>query len=109
LGAFLVGVAFLPAFPFFGATWPRRAPTRAFLVALGSSAAEAGAVPVSGVDVMIFSPLAVITVMTSITPVRPQSKANLHQGSGGDGTAIISCSRAYCDDQPQSRSPAKST
>jgi len=40
-----------------------------FLVAFGSSAAEAGAVPVSGVDVMLFSPLAVITVTTSITPV----------------------------------------
>jgi hypothetical protein len=45
-----------------------------FLVALGSPAAEAGAVPVSAVDVIMLSPLAVITVMTWITPVRPECK-----------------------------------
>jgi hypothetical protein len=50
-----------------------------FKIPFGWSAAGAGAVPVSGVGVMVYSPLAVITVHTSITPVRSESKALLRQ------------------------------
>jgi hypothetical protein len=46
---------------------------------LGSSSAGAGAVPVSGVEVMVFSPLEVITVTTSITPVSQESKLFVRQ------------------------------
>jgi hypothetical protein len=87
LGAFLAQLALLADLLFFGATWARCGATRAFLVALGSSAAEVGAVPVSWVDVMVFSPLAVITVHTSITPVRQESKAILPIARG-DRTAV---------------------
>ena len=38
LGAFLAGLAFLPAFPFVGATCAPRARTWAFFVAFGSTA-----------------------------------------------------------------------
>jgi hypothetical protein len=73
LGAFFAGVAFLADLVRLFATWTPRGARVAFLAAFGSSAAGAGAVPVSGVDVMM-SPLAVITVMTWITPVNQESK-----------------------------------
>ena len=51
---------------------------RAFLLALGwVSAAGAGEVAVSSAVEIMFSPSAVITAVTSITPVRPESKAIL--------------------------------
>src|SRR5216684_783869 len=60
LGAFFAGLAFLADLPFAGATWARRAPTRAFLVGFGCAAvAVAWAVPVSSlIDVVIRSPSA---------------------------------------------------
>jgi hypothetical protein len=79
LGAFLAGLAFLADLPFFGATLAPRGARMAFLVALGSSVAGVGALPVSGVDVMIFSPLAAIAVTTSITPVGLESKVFVQQ------------------------------
>jgi hypothetical protein len=66
LGAFLAGLAFFRALALAGATCARRAPTRAFLVAFGSAVPLAGAVSVcSVVDAMGFSPLAVITAVTT--------------------------------------------
>jgi hypothetical protein len=85
----LAVLAFFVDFAFFGATWARPTPARAFFVAFGSSAEAAGAVPVSGVDVMLFSPLAVITALTTwITPVRGESKWNPPRIAQGDGMAI---------------------
>jgi len=85
LGAFFAGLAFLAALPFFGATWAPRCATRAFFVGFGC-APVAGAVPVSSVvdAIIVFSPLAVITVTTWITPVRPESKAILKRIVKGD-------------------------
>src|SRR5688572_10090171 len=72
LGAFLAGVVFFPAFPFFGATWAERAPVLAFFLAFGS---EAWAVSVASTVVLMFSPFAVGTaVRTWITPVRLKCK-----------------------------------
>jgi hypothetical protein len=83
------GLAFFADFAFFGATWARRAPAVAFLVAFGSSAEAAGTAPASGVDVMVFSPLVVISaVTTSITPVRRESKRILQEMAYGDGMAM---------------------
>jgi hypothetical protein len=52
---------------FAGATWARRGAIRAFLVGFGCSlVGAAGAAPVSSVvDVFIYSPLAVITAVTT--------------------------------------------
>jgi hypothetical protein len=86
LGALLEGVAFFADLAFFFATLALCGATRAFLVALGSSATAAGTVPVSVVDVMMFSPCAVITaITTSITPVRSESKWILSEIVTGDG------------------------
>ena len=77
-------------------TWPwraqrgaRRAPTRGLLVGFaGSSATVAGAVPVSSVvDVMMVSPFAVITAVTTwITPVGRKSK---RADGGGRGLSAL--------------------
>jgi hypothetical protein len=77
LGAFFAGLAFLPDLLFLGATWAPRALARGFFVAFGCSVTGASAVSVVSVfDVMLFL-LCGITVMTSITLVRWESKANL--------------------------------
>jgi len=63
-----------------------------FLAAFGGSdvaVAWATAVVSSVFGVIIsVSPLAVITVTTSITPVAPESKANLQAAVAGDGVAM---------------------
>jgi hypothetical protein len=76
LGAFFAGLAFLGDLPFFGATWALRGATRAFLLAFGCSLLAAfGVAAVSTINsVILISPLAVITVTTSITPVAQESK-----------------------------------
>jgi hypothetical protein len=71
------GRPFFPDFPFFGATWALRVPPLAFLLAFGSATASAGAVSVCSVMVIMSSPMAVITVTTSITLVRSKGKRNL--------------------------------
>jgi hypothetical protein len=88
VGASLDGVAFLADLAFFFATSARFGARGAFWVALGSSAAGPGVVPVSGVDVMVFSPLAVITTVTWITPVRHVCKAILSKVPLGEGSAM---------------------
>src|SRR5689334_13610153 len=79
LGAFLTGVAFFPDLPFFGATWARRAPAVAFLLAFSSSAVGARAVAVaSAFEIIVFLLMAVdYRVTTSITPVGGKCKRNL--------------------------------
>jgi hypothetical protein len=83
-------VAFFPDLAFLGATWARRASARAFVVALGSFGAGARAVSVvSTSDVIVFSPLAVITVTTWITLKRMKCKQNL-RARKADGIPILS-------------------
>jgi len=77
LGAFVAGLAFLPDLLFSDATWAPRAPAPGFFVAFDCSVTGASAVSVVSVlDVNRFL-LYAITVMTSITLVRWECKANL--------------------------------
>jgi hypothetical protein len=95
LGAFFAGLAFLPDLPLAGATWRERAPAVALFVAFGCSAVAVAAVSCSVVaDVIFCSPLAMITVTTSITRVRPESKSNLREIGKGDGTAMAAIPRS---------------
>src|SRR5579871_27394 len=83
-GAFLAEVVFFPAFPFLGATWARRVPTGAPLVAFGSGALG---VSVCSVMLVMVSPCAVVTAsMTSITLFERDCKAILRM-----------CGRCYGD------------
>jgi len=89
LGAFLAGLAFFPDLGLDDATLRARLATWAFFAAFGwSLAAVAWAVSVSSAVVIMFSPLTVITVTTSITPKRPESKGNRDRNGTGDGTAM---------------------
>jgi hypothetical protein len=83
LGVYFVALAVLADLVLAGATCAPRTPGRAFFVAFRCSAV---AVPVSGVDVMMLSPLAVITVRTSFTLARRNCKriliGNLLEANG---------------------------
>jgi len=58
LGAFLAGVTFFPAFPFFGATVRARLAPLTFVAAFGGSVARASAFSsASAVEIIAFSPL----------------------------------------------------
>src|SRR5712691_5619500 len=88
-GVFFTGLAFLAALAFGGATWRARFPTLAFfVVGFGASpAAVACAALVASVIEVMFSPLVVISAVTTwITRVPLKCKSNLHR-SGGDGIA----------------------
>jgi hypothetical protein len=91
LGAFLAGLAFLPGFPFFGATFARRAPAVAFFVGFGSADPAVGAVSICSVFVVIIrSPLAVITAVTTwITPKCLKSKPFVRQIDIGEEVATV--------------------
>jgi hypothetical protein len=89
------GLAFFPDLAFFGERWAPRCATRAFLAAFGCSLlAGACAAAASTVNsVIVISPLAVITVTTSITPVGTDCKAILRtlRRSNGDAGGIPRC------------------
>src|SRR6266481_870049 len=75
LAAFLAGVVFLPDFGLDGATPGFRGAMLGLVAPLGSCAAPEVAIPCSSAVVIVNSPSAVITAVTTwITPVRRRSK-----------------------------------